>query len=307
MSRSVLIAILFAYALAAQPERRRIGEIEFYGSAGVDVNAVRGALPVHEGEEIALDDADALIVKLQGAAGTSHVNMVCCDDAGRLEIYIGLAGKSARDVPYRPVPEGTIRLPKLVIDLHRQFTDALQKAVIKGDAAEDDSKGYALFANPEVRKAQAALRDYALRHEGLVRRVLESSSDSDHRAIAAQLMGYVRPSRGQINALARASQDSSDEVRNNATRALGVIARSDPRRAAGIPMTGLIEMMYSKTWTDRNKVAALLDAITQGGDPKVIGEVCGKAREPLEEMARWRSPGHAYSAKSILARCGTSH
>jgi hypothetical protein len=116
-------------------------------------------------------------------------------------------------------------------------------------------------------------------------------------------MGYGRQSPAQIAALVRASHDPDDDVRNNAVRALWVLAMSSPKRAARIPAAGFAEMLYSESWTGRNKASLLLDALTQSRNPQVLREVCTQAREPLLEIARWRSAGHARGALSILGRC----
>ena len=59
--------------------------------------------------------------------------------------------------------------------------------------------------------------------------MLEASSSVQHRRIASDAIGYIRQCRAQILALIRAARDPDDEVRNNATRALGVLVRSISR------------------------------------------------------------------------------
>lgn len=218
-------------------------------------------------------------------------------------IYIGLPGRSARDVPYHPAPKGSARFPQTVVELERQFSEALSQALGKGTTGEDQSKGYALSVDPVTRATQIAMRDYAVSHEGAIRRVLASSSDGGQRAIAAHLMGYARQSRAQIAALVKASYDPDDEVRNNATRALWVLATSSAERAARIPPDGFIAMLYSRSWTDRNKASLLLEALTRSRDPKLLRDLRAQALDPLLEMARWRSAGHAYAARMMLGRC----
>jgi multidrug efflux pump subunit AcrA (membrane-fusion protein) len=299
----VLIILLLSAALLAQPDRLRIGEIEFYGYAGLDLAAQRAALPVHEGDTVSEDQMEALIARIKETVQATAVNAVCCDDQHGLMIYIGLAGQSARDVPYNPAPRGRAKFPRTVTELEAQYSDALTQAISKGASAEDQSQGYALSADPALRAKQLALRDYATSHPHLILRVLDSSSDSAQRAIAAQLLGYARESQAQIAALVRASHDPEDEVRNNATRALWVLAASSPKRAARIPAEGFIEMLYSRSWTDRNKSSLLLEALTRARDPKLLAELRSRAFDPLVEMLRWRSNGHASAARLILGRC----
>src|SRR5204863_8942555 len=123
-----------------------------------------------------------------------------------------------------------------------------------GDAAKEGrSKGYALTKGQQVRSIQLELRRYAIHHEPELLRVLESSSDQKHRAIASHALGYARQSGRQILVLTRAVRDPDEEVRNNATRAIGVLLDANERLAHQIPPDAFIEMLNSGIWTDRNK------------------------------------------------------
>jgi hypothetical protein len=91
-------------------------------------------------------------------------------------------------------------------------------------------------------------------------------------------------------------------VRNNAVRALGVLAQSNPRIANQVPAAGFVDLLNSGSWTDRNKGGYVLEALTAGRNPKVLGELRGRALDSLLEMARWRSSGHAHSSRLLLGR-----
>jgi hypothetical protein len=289
--------------LSAQPQTLRVGSIDFYGYAGLDLDGVRARLPIHEGDTVSEDDMEKMSDRIKQAVDATNINGTCCDEKGRLMIYIGLRGRSARDVAYHPAPQGDARLPQAMTDLDRQFLDASTQALAKGVTAEDQSKGYALSADPDARAKQLAMRDYAVGHERLIARVLASSRDAGQRAIAARLMGYARQSRAQIAALVDASRDPDDDVRNNATRALWVLATSSPKRAAQVPAARFIEILYSRSWTDRNKASLLLEALTRSRDAKLLATLRAQALDPLIEMARWHNPGHAYGARMMLGRC----
>jgi hypothetical protein len=146
------------------------------------------------------------------------------------------------------------------------------------------------------------MREYALLHGELILQVLESASDDQQRIVASELLGYAEQSEKQIAALAHASHDANGEVRNNAVRALGVLARSDPKVAAQIPSAEFIAMLHSGTWTDLNKSSNLLYQLCAGRDQKLLSQLREQALDTLIEMARWRSPGHSYAAKMILGR-----
>jgi hypothetical protein len=232
------------------------------------------------------------------------LNPVCCDETGRTLLFIGLPGASYKPFVYNPEPRVADRLPPEIVDLAGSLDTAIFAAVGKGgDAAtEDDSNGYALIKDPPARALQLELRRWALNHEGDLLRMLESSSDVKHRRIAAEALGYARKSKGQILALVRAARDQDNEVRNNASRALGVLARSDPDLRREIPPETFIEMINSGTWSDRNKSSMVLDEITAARDPALLSALREKAIDSLIEMASWRRSSHAANARMILGR-----
>ncbi|MBI3280486.1 MAG: hypothetical protein HYZ57_11655 [Acidobacteria bacterium] len=133
-------------------------------------------------------------------------------------------------------------------------------------------------------------------------RALEFSSAIEDRRVASDAMGYARQSRGQILALVRAASDPDHEVRNNATRALGVLVRSKAALASEIPPDTFIEMLNSGTWTDRNKGASLLMELTTGRNSDLLAKIRAGALDSLVEMSSWRRPGHAYFARMVLGR-----
>jgi hypothetical protein len=300
-----LLLAAAALSAAAYSQTPRIGEIEFFGYARIDIAAVGKALPVHEGDQANRSAKTVNRIKAAVKQGfdiePTDVATVCCDNKGQSMLYIGL-GKSGGSFAYNPAPAGAISFPRSVAKLYDQADKATMRAVFKGNAGEDDSKGYALAADPELRSKQLAMREYALTHEDLILQVLESASDDKQRIVASELLGYAEQSGKQIAALAQASRDANDEVRNNAVRALAVLARSDPNVAAQIPAAEFIAMLHSGTWTDLNKACALLEQISAGRAPKLLGQLREQALDALIEMARWRSPGHSYAAKMILGR-----
>jgi len=300
-----IILILLAHNVSAQERPKLIGEIEFFGYAGIDQDKVRAALPFHEQENFVgaeyaekLEQAYNAIKSLTGQYPTG-INNVCCDKRGNEIIFIGLSGKT---IPHRPKPNGTARLPEKVLDMYERFMKTLFEGLQKGNFHEDDSKGYALSAYPPMRAVQLEMRAYAVKRGALLRSVLETSSDDQQRIVAAQLLGYARQSDAQLASLVKATEDSNDTVRNNATRALLVLAASSAKIASRVPVQGFIELLLSGTWTDLNKSSGLLDFVTaKKRDEKVLAQLRRKdILERLIEMARWRS--HWESAAKLLGR-----
>jgi hypothetical protein len=307
--RIFLAAVLICTAAFSQDKPQHIGIIDFYGYAGLDLGKIRAALPLHEGDNFsASPDSVFKLIEQVGEAVKSAtgrpptgVAPVCCDSHGDWIVYVGLPGNSVKDLQDNPAPKGTERLPADIVTLYRQTMQNLMESVQKG-AGEDDSKGYALSSDPKLRSRQLAMREYALKNEPLIRSVLCSSSDPEQRTIAAFALGYAGQSSEQITALVEAARDSNDGVRNNAIRALAVLAKSDARVAARIPAESFVEMLSSGSWSDRNKGGFLLETLTQSRNPDLLNLLRSRSLAPLLEMARWRHPGHSYSAELLLGR-----
>lgn len=305
-----LVLVSLISAAFAQSGQLRIGEIEFFGYDGFDLGKVRAVLPVHEGDAITESDEavrgaiNRIKEAVRHATGRepTDVQTVCCDERNQWMLFIGLKGKSVKNISYNPLPKSAIYLSPEALALYDEMIAVLMRAVQSGAAEEDDSRGYALSANPALRSEQLAARNYALSHERLILRVLESSSEARQRIAAAYFMGYARQSSQQIAALVRASRDSEEDVRNNAVRALWVLAKSSRATAARIPAEPFIEMLNSGMWADRNKAGLLLETLSVSRDQCLLARLRSSALESLLEMARWRDAGHAYAARILLGR-----
>jgi hypothetical protein len=157
--------------------------------------------------------------------------------------------------------------------------------------------------DPAARSVQMRFIAWARQPENL-RSVLRNSSDASHRALAAHILGHAADPQAVIPYLVDAIADSSDEVRNNAMRALAVIARaqSDSPRPVRVPPEPFVAMLDSPVWSDRNKAALALMELTTSRDRVLLGYLRREALGPLTEMARWKSEGHAMPAFMILGR-----
>ena len=307
---ATLALLSVGVALLAAPDRRLVGEIDFFGYKGLNLAAVRAALPFHEGDGFPPPNVKSEELKRQvgraikGVIGRdpTDVAFVCCDANKNWMAYIGLAGESYQALAFNPLPTSDVRLPKDAVKRRDEMDDALERAVMNGHSTEDHSEGYALTNDPKARKAELAIRDYALQHEDLLFQVLASSSDAQHRAIAARILGYGRQFDGQTDALVHASLDADDGVRNDAVRALWVLADAKPAVAHGIPLEPFIRLLRSGAWSDHNKASLVLMALTTTRDPQALAQLRADALDPLLEMGRWRNIGHAEAALTILGR-----
>lgn len=145
----------------------------------------------------------------------------------------------------------------------------------------------------------------AAQHLSQLRDVLHNSADSNQRTLAAQVIGYSAEKQAVAPDLVEAMKDPDAGVRNNAMRALWVMARfaqQHPEQHIEIPAQPFIEMLNSIEWTDRNKSSVALDELTRKRDPALLAELRKQAIPSLVEMARWKAPGHAQPTFFILGR-----
>ncbi|HLH01365.1 MAG TPA: HEAT repeat domain-containing protein [Bryobacteraceae bacterium] len=298
----------FLALLAIQPAiaGNHIGDIEFFGYKGLDIESIRKALPVHQGDENSEQTKSHVRRAVVGIIHREPTDLksICCDEKGNVLLFIGLPGASSKPFTYNPEPTGNERLPPDIMGLYRRLDRAIEEAVRKGSRAaqEDDSNGYALINDPTARSLELEVRRWAVEHGGELLSVLNFSSSVEDRRVASDAVGYMRQSRQQILALVHAARDPDDEVRNNATRALGVLAKSNPVLVPEIPPDTFIDMLNSGIWTDRNKGASLLMHLTAARDPVLLAKIRTRALDSLIEMARWRDSGHAYFSRIILGR-----
>jgi len=303
----VLFLIALGHPDLCQDVRLRIGDIEFFGVNGLDTGRIRASLPSLEGREISAAEVGQVkatikeaITKTTGHPPTDTA-FTCCDARGMTTIYIGLANQMAGEFRYNPPPSGATRLPNQAVRLYEEWMKLNVESVQK-NAGEDHSKGYALSSYPPLRAKQLTIREYALGHKELLQQVALRSADSNQRAIAIEILGYARRSRTQISTLVTASRDPNEGVRNNALRALGVLAKGDPAISKSTPANNFIDMLNSGIWTDRNKASHLVVVLSRTRNPRLLHQLRVRALSSLIEMARWRDPGHADDARMILGR-----
>jgi tetratricopeptide (TPR) repeat protein len=290
----------------------QIGIIDFYGLNRVSAAQVRQALTFRKGDTISLvdDERPAFLVesenRLSMLSGVTRAraNIVCCDQ-GRAIVYIGIEERGAAVMRFRAVPRGTARLAADIVQAGDEFSKALMLAAQSGDTAEDDSQGHAFAHDPEMRAIQARFVIYSDRDLPELRRVLRDSSDPEHRALAAQILGYAAEKQTVVKDLVHGMSDPSENVRNNAMRALLVFAKAAPTAARPVPRVPyqpFIALLNSPVWSDRNKASGALAALSKDRDPQLLARLRNDAIAPLVEMSRWTSDGHALFPFMILGR-----
>ena len=307
---SAAVLIVAATSVAATPaaaQLPRVGIIDFYGRKSVSEAVLRGALQLKEGDTITAPK-DSIVARLRRLPGVrdADVSFVCCE-ANRTIVYVGIQEGAPSTIRWNPRPTGSVLLPNAIFRNDSVVMSAMMDGVRAGEAGEDDSRGYTVYKYPPARAAQGLFISYVPTHLTEIRAVMRSSGNDRHRALATELIPYAGPSAATIADLQYASRDPSPDVRNNALRALGVIAmyaHKHPEARLHVPAEGIADLLRSIYWTDRNKAAFALAALTESRDPALLSTLATSYLDPLIEMTRWKSSGHAMMAAMILGRVG---
>jgi hypothetical protein len=306
--RGPVLAILFVLSslpLAAQ-QMPPIGTIDFYGLRTLPESTVRGTLGIREGDAVpdSVGPATRRLRALPGVAD-ARLTLVCCSSERKAILFVGVEEFGAAAKAAYSAPTGSIRLPDDVVQLGRAFVDTIMAAVRQGQAAEHDSAGHAFFDYPAANAIQHRYLAIAAARVPMLRDVLHNSASAEDRALAAELLGYAPSVADIVPDLEKAIHDADDAVRNNAMRALAVIAlyaQQSPLLGIRVSAKPFVEMLNSLVWTDRNKASVALFQLTTRRDRALLALLRAQALPALVDIARWRSVGHAYAGFMILGR-----
>lgn len=311
MRRRLLTSVFAAGSLAAfsslaAAQLPPVGIIDLYGLRKTSPQAVREALGIKVGDSLTslvLFQVPARLAALPGVASAA-VDPVCCED-GKTMLYVGVAEDSAPVLTVHAPPNGASRLTPDIMQAGIAFSDAHMRAVIRGATKEDVSEGHSLMADSAARMIQLQFIPLAAKHLDTLRKVLRTSSDADHRALAAAVIAYNANKQAVVNDLVYAMRDPSADVRNNATRALWLIAlygQQHPERKITVPYEPFIDMLNSLAWSDRNKSSLALMELTEKRDPALLAALRKRAFDSLVDVAQWTNPGHSIAGVLILGR-----
>jgi hypothetical protein len=319
LTKGVFVALLLLAALklsrgADTQGLKAIGIVDFYGLRTLSEAQLRQALQLKEGDSLPASDeqahrrAEEAKQRLEALPGViqARVNLVCCD-ADKIILYVGIEEEGSQSLHFGSAPQGKVRLPEDAVEAGKSFDKAFMEAIEKRDFAEDDSQGYALMHYPAARSVQERFVTIAAAHLRQLRDVLHNSADSGQRALAAQVIAYAPQKQAVVQDLVDAMKDPDSEVRNNAMRALWVMAEYAQQHSQlhiEIPTQPFIAMLNSIEWTDRNKSLFVLAQLTEKRDPAILADLRKQALPSLVEMAHWKARGHAQPAFFILGRLG---
>ena len=285
---------------------QQIGIIDFFGLRTVSEQQARIALGLHEGDTLPTSISD-IEERMKDSlhVAEAHINVVCCDDSGRIILFVGIRETPERRSMYRASPHWNISLPPEITDAYNHFLDAFQLAVSKGITGDDLTEGHSMMADSATRSWQKQFLVFARHDLKILRTVLRNSADPTQRATAAYVIGYASDKRLVTDDLLNAVVDEDEIVRNNAARALAAIATLANRKPGlriRISAAPFINMLGSSVWTDRNKALMVLSVMTKKRNHTLLRQLRDRAFRSLVEMARWKSKGHAYNAFLMLGR-----
>jgi hypothetical protein len=302
----MIVAASVTTTTAVRAQLPRVGIIDFYGLRKTTPAQAREALGINVGDSLtslALFSVPARLADLPGVVSAA-IDPVCCEE-GKTMLYVGVVEEGAPTMELRKPPTGKSRLAPEVIQAGVAFEQAHTRAIMRGFAKEDVSQGHSLMADSTARMIQLRFIELAAKHRDSLRAVLRTSDDEDHRALAAEVLAYSANKQSVVDDLVFAMRDPSSEVRNNATRALWLIAlyaQQHPEATITVPYEPFIDMLNSVAWTDRNKASLALMQLTESRDPKLLAALRTRAFDALVDIAQWTNPGHAVAGIVMLGR-----
>ena len=295
-----------AIAVAAAPVPR-IASVDYYGLHRVSEERIQRALGLKAGDLFppSKGDVEDRIEKIPGVV-LARLEAVCCE-AGQGILFVGIEEKGTAHFNYHTPPKGDIALPDDIPEAWHELVAATESAARRGSTREDLTLGHPLMADPDARAIQERFVAFATGRTALLRDVLRSSSNDEHRAMAATILGYVPDKSTVVDDLEYAMQDPAQGVRVSAMRALkaiAVLARLQPGLRIRIQPTWFVEMLNSIVLSDRTRAMDTLVTLTDSRDEATLALLRGRALVSLAEMAQWKSLAHALPAFILLGRAG---
>ena len=309
LNKYLLVTVTLLCCISLYSQSFKVSIIDVYGNRHTHFDTVLAHIGIQEGDSIDMDNfnVENIITRLKKIPGIKHitVNPVCCDTANNLILYIGIGETDSVILKYRNAPQQDALLTNNIFNAYTNYVSQLQAAILNGQGTEDDSQGYALIEYAPARKEQNKFIEFANQNFLMLANVLKNAANAEHRAAAAQIIAYSSNRTEVVNNLLYATDDPDEIVRNNAVRAIAILAKYvalHPELKIIIPSAPFIKMMNSIVWTDRNKGASVLLSLTKNHDPEILKQINAQAMPSIIEMAKWKNRGHAAYSFIILGR-----
>lgn len=285
----------------------KISTIDVYGNRKIPTDIILSYIKKGDSINPLSFTQDSITSVINNIPGIRHstVSAICCNVENDYSLYIGIAESDDNILKYRPAPKQNVRLSDEIITAYRKFNQQVKAATLKGVTSEENFNGYSLVTYAAARKEQSNFIGFAQKKFRELEKVLKYSKYAEHRAAAAQVIAYTNDKNKVTENLLYAIKDPDENVRNNATRAISVLAAflsESPETQISIPAAPFIDMLNSVSWTDRNKGAMVLVELTRSHDKDLLGQIKKHAMPSVIEMARWKNRGHALFSFIILCR-----
>ena len=307
---AILFLIINTTTIWGQPSQ--VGIIDFYGTTSNDAQ-LRKCLPFITNDtvrfltESAYPKVKKAIVDCllsQPNIKQAEISFICCDEKeGKWIVFVGVDTKS-KEIS-QSTKTNDIKLPAEIKGTYDSLMNQVRAAVEKGEATENDSSGHALMNYLPARRLEEKFITYADKNLSLLRDVLRHSKHAEHRQVAAAVIAYYHDKAEITKDLLEAVTDPNEHVRNNAVRAIGIIANYSQRKPdlkIEIPADPFIGMINSISWTDRNKSSLVLLSLTNSRNKKLLNQLKQQALKPIVDMAKWKSNGHSIPGYIMLGR-----
>ena len=297
------------FCCSASPQSFKIGTLDIYGNRKTDSIVILQHLKFKIGDSINHENfkPEQIAAQLEKIPGIKHatVNAFCCDTNNNMMLYIGIGENDSFIFRHRDAPSQNIMLTDTMMKTYQNLSHQIEIAVESGQSSEDDSLGYSMVRFEPARKEQQKFVLFAKNNFALLSDVLKYSKYAEQRAAAADIIAYSLNRKSVADNLMYAADDDDEEVRNNAIRALGILAgylNSHTELKITIPGEPFIKMLNSIVWTDRNKGSMLLMQLTQKRDLVLLQKIKQQALSSVIEMAGWQDRSHAFASFLILGR-----
>lgn len=301
------LLLLFS-TLQVRSQSVRIGTIDVYGNRSISTDTILSRAAVVTGEDVSQKDLadraiEKRIEKLEGVR-LAQTDVVCCNSERQYVLFIGVAENDSSIFLYRKSPGLKIRLPESYAKAYLNFTRRYYDAMLLGQSDDDWSNGYSMIKYPPARRIQERYLRWSNSDFQYLRKILHFSVYDSERATAVQIISYNDDKSKVVPELLYAMKDGSEEVRNNAIKALSAISyymTLNPGKLQ-IPFQPFVKMINSVAWSDRNKGLQVLMLLSESRNKELFRQLRQSSLRSLKEMAQWKSEAHATSAYLILAR-----
>lgn len=290
----------------AQPVR--IATIDVYGNQSVSTDSILSRMGIASGDTISQKQlAERFLEKrLEGLPGVKVAQSatVCCDNNKQYALFIGIAENYSSVYSLRKSPDLKIKLPDSYNNAYAAFKQRQNDAILLGQSDDDWSNGHSMIKYAPARRIQQRYLRWANSDFAYLQKILHFSRYDQQRATAVQIIAYNDDKKQVIPQLLYALRDESDEVRNNAIKALSAITyymTLHPGRL-NISFQPFIRMINSVVWADRNKGLSVLMHLSETRNKELFRQLRQTSLRSLKEMAQWKSEANAMPAYVILAR-----